>query len=198
MATYAEALFLERAYSRLEYANKIERDVLYVENTIPVYKKCDVLYNSWVNDSDKDIYHKGALMLHSLRMVVDNDSLFFKAIRTMSQEFSMQHVSTDQAVAAFNKHLGADYSVLFDWYLKRVKPPVLDVYLDGTTHELHYQLQDAVPFSPTGELLLFTSGEIGSIRPTTEYQTVKLKESNLPQFMVSPSIYYIPETKKKI
>ena len=76
LATYSEALFLEKIYGKDAYYKKVQRFYYGTANKIPVRKVCGVRYSSWISYDDMDIYDKGALLMHSLRVLVDDDELF--------------------------------------------------------------------------------------------------------------------------
>lgn len=198
MATYSEALVLERIYDREDCDLRMRNAALYPINTIPILKECDVLYNSWSNDADQDIYDKGALMMHSLRKVVADDKLFFNSLRAMQEELAHQNISTAEIRVKFTELLGQDYSPLFDWYLTEVKPPVLEVYPDREAGLIYYKWSAEIPFYPKGEVYLKRGDEILTLVPTTDYQSLKAKEGAKIDFLVERSIYYALEIKKKM
>ncbi|MEA3451121.1 MAG: M1 family aminopeptidase, partial [Bacteroidota bacterium] len=154
MATYSEVLFVEKIYGKDDYEKIIRNYTHSVSNTIPIHKKCNVLYNSWTNYADQDIYDKGALMMHSLRIVVDNDSLFFKSFLLVQNDLKLQNVTAKEFISNFNKHLNNDYSELFDWYLNKAKPPILQIVLDKEKNKLFYKWEKEVSFYNNGQLTI--------------------------------------------
>lgn len=197
MATYCEALFLEKRFGQDGYNRRIINNVRSVHNTIPILKRGDVLYNSWVEPKDSDIYDKGALMLHSLRKIVQNDSLFLTSLKTIQREFSKQNITTEQFIERANELLGKDYTALFDWYLKEVKPPILDVFVDEKAEKLFYKWEKEIPFYPNGEVQMKTDQELFHLTPTTEYQSIDLPKGTRFIFWVDQTIYYLPLIQKK-
>ncbi|MCZ4408870.1 M1 family aminopeptidase [Cryomorphaceae bacterium 1068] len=197
MATYSEALVLEKLYGAEGYELLMRYNAYGTENTIPILKECDVLYNSWTNSADQDIYDKGALMMHSLRKVVDNDDLFFATLRTLSEDFPHQNLSTIELRAQFNELLGQDYSDLFDWYLLKAKPPVLEVFPNKDSGLIYYRWREDVPFYPNGVIYLKREKETLSLVPTTDYQSVKVKIGDKIEFLPEKSIYHIIDFRKK-
>jgi aminopeptidase N len=196
MATYSEALFLERIYGTDAYDLRMKDATFYSKNTIPIFKECDVLYNSWVNPADQDIYNKGALMIHSLRKVVNDDSLFFNSLFLIQKDLAKQNVSSDELIFKFNKLLGNDYSALFDWYLNEVKPPVLEIYMDKEEGKVYYKWKKEIPFYRKGEVFIKQGDEILSLLPTTNFQSHKVTDSLPFNFLIEKSIYYTLEFKK--
>lgn len=197
LATYAEAMFLEKVYGKDDYDKKIKRFISSVYNKVPIKKQCGVLYNHWGNGENQDIYDKGALMMHSLRMVVDDDELFFNTLKQVQVDFSRQNVTSDQWVKKFNALLNNDYSALFDWYLNKRKPPVLQIYVDKELHQLFYRWEDDIPFYPAGEILINTGNDVVRLVPTTSYQSIDTEGLKSIDFMIEKTIYYVVDTQKK-
>ncbi|SMG48815.1 Peptidase family M1 [Marivirga sericea] len=198
MATYSEALVLERIYGPDAYDLRIKLAARRVKNTIPILKECGVLYNSWVNPADQDIYNKGALMMHSLRIVVDNDSLFFNTLADIQNDLAKQNVSTASLIAKFNNLLGNDYSSLFEYYLKEAKPPVLEVFIDKEEDKIYYRWQEEIPFYKDGEISIEQDDKEFHLIPTTAYKSIKLKNAIPISFQIEKSIYYTVKYQKEI
>lgn len=190
LATYSEALILEKMYGKQEYDWRISRNVRSVYNTIPILKKCNVMYNSWVQDRDSDIYDKGALTMHSLRKLVNDDPLFFASLKTIQKEFSKQNITTQQFVDRMNELLGKDYSAVFDWYLKRTNPPILSVILDKEAGKLYYKWKEEIPFYPNGEIQIKTDENLFKLVPTNTYQSIEKPEGTRFIFWIEQTIYY--------
>ncbi len=196
MATYSEALFLEKIYGKEAYDLRMKQAIYSTKNTIPILKECGVLYNSWVNQADQDIYSKGALMIHSLRKVVNDDSLFFKSLFLIQKDLSKQNISSHDLILKFNTLLGKDYSSLFDWYLNMDKPPVLEVYIDKEEGLIYYKWKDIIPFYNNGEVFIKQEDKILKLIPKTEYQAQKITDSIPFNFLIEKSIYYTIELQK--
>lgn len=198
MATYSEALFLERIYAKDDYNKKMDMASKYISNTIPILKKPNVLYNSWVNGADQDIYNKGALMMHSLRHVVNNDSLFFNGLFIIQKDLRKQNISTQELIFKFNQLLGKKYNALFYWYLNKTTPPVLQTFKDEKSKRLYYKWKEKIPFYTDGEVTIQLPDMLIKIQPRTEYQFIELEDDILPKFPVSKSIYYVVEAQKRL
>ena len=194
MATYAEALFFEKIYGLESYEKRIAYGIKDVYNTIPIYKVCDVLYNSWTNGNDQDIYEKGALAIHSLRKTVNNDSLFFKSLLLLQKDFANSNVSTDEVIDKFNELLENDYSDLFNWYLKRTKPPVLITKIDKG--EMSYKWKEEIPFYKEGSILLEVNNQLHELKPTTSFQKLDINGIGPLTFLQEKSIYYTVENSR--
>ncbi len=200
LATYAEALFIEKMYGKKDYNKKINYFVNGTYNQIPIHKKCNVLYSSWISYPDQDIYDKGALMMHSLRMQVNNDDLFFRAIKQFQKDMAKQNITEQQFIDKFNQLLGKDYSTLFDLYLNKTLPPVLIYYFTLKNEKervFHYKWLDPLPFKLTnGGIVIIKNKKKQVITPSNSYQTIDVNMGEKITFVIGESIYYMLQKVK--
>ncbi len=196
MATYCEALLLEKIYGKDDYDWRIRLNIRSTFNTIPILKKCDVMYNSWAQSRDGDIYSKGALMMHSIRKLMNNDSLFLASLKTIQTEFSKQNITTQQFIDRFNELVGQDYSAAFDWYLKKAKAPVVKIKLDPEQGKMWYKWDEEIPFYPQGEVQVKTDEDLFKLIPTTTYQSMDKPKEKRFIFWIEQTIYYMIEIEK--
>lgn len=190
MATYSEALMLEKLYDKTEYDKRIQRMINSTYNTIPIHKVCDVVYNSWTNGADQDIYDKGGLMMHSLRIAVNNDPLFLKTLKQIQQTKGSTNMSTEEMVQELNARLGKDYSSLMNWYLYKTKPPALDVFMSKTDRKMYYKWNEAIPFYQKGKIYIDSEDKTTVLTPSNEYQSIQVESGQSFRFNIEKSIYY--------
>ena len=69
-------------------------------------------------DPTEDQYFKGALMLNTLRSVINNDAKWFALIHGLYQHFKYQNIMTEDVVAYFNQHTGMNLTPIFNQYLR--------------------------------------------------------------------------------
>lgn len=74
-----------------------------------------------------DMYYKGANMIHTIRTIYGNDSLFRMMLRKMNAVFYHQTVTTQQIEQFMSAELGVDLSKVFDQYLREKNPPTLQL-----------------------------------------------------------------------
>jgi len=190
MATYSEALFLENFAGKEAYYERMERMVRSTYNSIPIHKQCGVVYNSWTNGADQDIYDKGALMMNSLRVLVNDDDLFLSALKQIQIDFSAQNVSSEEMVSKLNELLLEDYSPMLNWYLDEAKPPQLEIKLDKVKGQLHYKWAKEIPLMLRQELVLLKNEEKITLNPTTEFQTIDVVFGQNLKFLIGHGIYF--------
>ena len=112
--TYLEALYVERMFGyddALKYINGYKPKV---GNRQPI-----VTQRGIHRTPSQDQYFKGALFLHTLRSVVNDDERWWKLIRDFYQRFKYQNIMTEDVVRFFNAELRQDLTPIFDQYLRR-------------------------------------------------------------------------------
>jgi aminopeptidase N len=115
-ATYSEYLMLAKLFPGSEKAklNNIHSSVLSVSNG-----------STWVKDSLNEnsifsrelVYNKGAAIIHTLRYIIQNDELFFQALRNFQSEFSFKTAIAIDFKKSIEKTTGIDLTNYFnEWY----------------------------------------------------------------------------------
>ncbi|PBQ34712.1 hypothetical protein CNR22_24025 [Sphingobacteriaceae bacterium] len=122
MATYAEALYVEKTKGYEAYLNYVNWNSITVANKKPVIGPSGVYY--W-NYKDGDPYVKGAAMLHTLRNHLQNDTLFFAILKTFFKEQCYKTTSTKDFINLVNKMSAKDQTYFFDHYLYHRSSPLL-------------------------------------------------------------------------
>ena len=119
--TYMEAVYMEEKYgfeSAIKYL-KYQKD--YIENNYPILGPLDVNFDS----KDSDMYYKGTMMLHTLRVAIDNDVLWWDIIKSFHQNNAIKNVTSADFIQHVNKKTGSDYNYFFEQYLKSAQIPEL-------------------------------------------------------------------------
>jgi len=126
-ATYSEMVFTEykKGYeSSLLYAHRNLARM--INNKLPVTGPPDTGY--W-NDKDNDVYNKGAMVLHTIRNIVNDSILFFNILQTFYREHAAtSHVTTADFIEVVERKTGKDWDKFFEVYLYRREVPVLCWY----------------------------------------------------------------------
>jgi len=122
IATYAEALYVERTNGYMAYLNYMYWLSITVKNKKPVVGPTGVYYLDY---KDGDPYAKGAVMLHTLRNHLNNDTLFFSIIKTFFKNNCYKSVTTKDFISLANQMSGKDLQPVFDQYLYDRRSPRL-------------------------------------------------------------------------
>jgi len=179
--TYSEALYVECLHgpdTALKYCNSWKYRVV---NDKPVIGDYNVN-----NEGSSDMYYKGALMLHTLRWLVNDDALWFALIRDIQKDFRFKNTNTEELVAYMNAKLGKDYTWLFNQYLRRQSPPVLDYKLKQKGKDLEVTLKwDAVGDDFRLPVQITKApGKFETVYPTRAPQKFLLRDMTVNDFMV--------------
>lgn len=121
ITNYGEALFTQYWFGK-EAGDKYVQGIRSgIENKSPMIG----IYN--VNEEGPgDIYNKGANLMHTIRQVIDNDSLFRQILIGLNSHFYHQVVRTEQIENYISSTSGKDFSKVFDQYLRTIQIPQLE------------------------------------------------------------------------
>ena len=131
-ATYAEALYVEYFWGKEAGTAYLLKQKNRISNTEPMIGPMGVNYHQ---RKDNDIYYKGAWMLHTLRNVINNDSLFFAIIYNYACTYKCSPVHTYDFINIVNKMTGKDYSTFFKQYLYHAALPVLEYRIKNKSNK---------------------------------------------------------------
>lgn len=119
---YSETLFTDYWFGKEDadkYCRGLRKNILNDQPIIGPYG---------VNtEGSGDMYYKGANMLHTIRTLCGNDTVFRKMLRNMNTTFYHQTVTTQQIEQFMSKELNMDLSKVFDQYLRTKNPPTLQL-----------------------------------------------------------------------
>lgn len=123
---YSEALFVQYYWGKKagdEYVQGIRENI---SNDKPLIGPYGVN-----QEGSGDMYNKGANLLHTIRQVIDDDSLFRKILRGLNKDFYHMTVTSQDVETYMSKQSGKDLSKIFDQYLRTTKIPQLEYKIKG-------------------------------------------------------------------
>jgi aminopeptidase N len=185
--TYLEVMYVERMFGyddALRYVNGYKTKVL---NREPI-----VTQRRIHRSPPADQYFKGALFIHTLRSVVNDDARWWKLVRDLYQRFKYRNITTEDVVRFFNEQLGRDLTAIFDQYLRRPALPVLELAFLESEGVLAYRWKaDERAFDMP--VRVGTPGRWQTITPTTDWQSMP-NTIDKDAFEVATDLYYINVT----
>lgn len=123
---YTEIVYVEcqQGYEKaMTYANGLKNNV---KNDKPI------IGNFGVNsEGSGDMYPKGALLLNTLRHVINDDVKWWKILLNYSNTFKHQIIDTETVIAYFNKESGMNLTSIFNHYLQKTTIPKLETRIIG-------------------------------------------------------------------
>jgi aminopeptidase N len=122
--TYSEALFVETTQGKETALKYLLGQKKKIKNRTPVQGPRDVYFNDW---KDSDMYYKGSWMLHSLRYVVNNDSIWFSFLKDLGKETGLKPLSGNQLKKHISQKLHLPLDGFFAQFLESTEWPVLEI-----------------------------------------------------------------------
>ena len=196
--TYLECLYVERMYGHADevrYVNSLKKKV---RDQRPILTERGI--NS---DPPIDQYFKGALMLNTLRSIVDDDPKWFRLIHAFYQRFKYQTIATEDVVAFFNHGTGLNLTPVFDQYLRYTEIPRLElVFLDRSGAGGGREAPAGTVMYKWGArarnfrmpVKVGTPGHWQTIHPTQQWQTMTTPLTR-EQFGVATELFYVDVDK---
>jgi aminopeptidase N len=198
MATYSEALYLEETLGRETYNNYLYFYSILIKNKKPVVGPTNVNY--W-NYKDSDPYMKGALMMHSLRISIGNDSTFFDILKSFYQQYKHQTVTSQNFIDMVNLKTGSNYSWFFNQYLYKHQPPKLEYFIEvsdkSNEQTFYYKWTNVADDFMMPILVKNADGSKTKIYPTTTEKSIQFSGERLIEIDVSSAYFAKTERKRK-
>lgn len=181
-ATYSEFLFIEEKDGYQAYLKELIKHGKTIYNFWPMVQNYNVNENSFASS---DIYQKGAMMLHTLRATINNDSLFFQILHDFNMQYRMQVIGSNDFIDFVNKSTGDNYYPFFNKYLYETRLPVLSYKYTYTDHSivLSYKWNEVekgffMPFT-----IKTSTGEYIRLTATDEWQITTLHNTESFNFI---------------
>jgi aminopeptidase N len=187
--TYLEFLYLEHTKSYDVALKYLVGQRAKIKNKFPMLGPLGVNYPQ----PDADIYYKGSWMLHTLRHVVANDSLWFGTLRGFYERFRYRSVTSEEVMAYFSQSTGQDLGPIFREYLRSAQPPVLEYRgVDNPKkYKLSYRWVAQEPGFAMPVQVTFDGKTYETLRPTRQWQTITLKKEDGQRFQVAQDRFYV-------
>jgi len=187
--TYLEVLYVEYTYGyddALKYVNGYKTKV---QNRQPIIPPGRLM-----RTPPQDMYFKGALMLNTLRNVVNDDTRWFKLLHDVYQRFKYQNITTDDIIAFFNQQTGTNLTPVFNQYLRHTALPVLELKFDSTARTVAYRWKADEPgFAMPIRVGAKSAWQI--IQPTTEWKSMPTRLTK-DSFEVATDLYFVNVAKE--
>jgi len=192
--TYAEGVYVECMFGyddALKYFNGYKSKV---QNKEPIIGPTAV--NHWPTG---DQYFKGALFLHTLRNVVDDDKKWWAMLRDYAEQFKYKNIYTTDVVNFFNTYFKRDFSPLFEQYLYHTGLPVLQVKFEGNRVAYKWKAEVEEFNMP---IKVRVNEKSHFIFPTAAWKSESLKGMAKENWQVTTDLFYVEveeqaETKRE-
>ena len=180
---YTEIVFIECQFGyekAMKYARGLNRNVA---NDKPIIGPCCVN-----QEGSGDMYPKGALLLNTLRHVINNDELWWKIILKYSETYRHKIIDTETVVNFFNTESKMNLTPIFDQYLRYKKIPGLEIKV--VKNKLEYQWKtDVADFNMPVDIKI--DGKEIRLEPTNKAKKSKFKVKNIDDVEVLKSEFFV-------
>lgn len=179
--TYSESVFVECEWGYKKAVQYINGQGKLVRNDRPVIGAYGV-----DKEGSGDMYAKGALMINTIRHIVDNDAKWWRLIRKYVETFRHQIIDTKMVIDFFNQETGRNLTPVFQQYLYHKNIPVLEVEPVGNSFKYRWKT-DVEGFEMPFEFTY--NGRNYKLIATNDWQTFSEK-SDLNQADFSSDKFY--------
>lgn len=186
--TYTETVFIEciKGYDEaLKYVNGQAKNI---RNDRPIIGKFGVNH-----EGSGDMYYKGALLLNTIRHIINDDTKWWKLLSDYSETYKKQIIDTKTVIDFFNKESGLDLTPVFMQYLTTTKIPRLVLHKNGTNLEYNWE-NTLLEFSMPVDITI--QGKTMRIYPTTAIKQLAINnELTLQDIDVATKRFYVKVNK---
>jgi aminopeptidase N len=181
--TYLESLYGEYRWGKadaIRYLNGLKPKV---HNVRPIVAERGV-----DSEPPQDQYFKGALMINTLRSVIDDDAKWFADVKAFYNAFKYRNIMTEDVVSWWNARTGMNLTPFFDEYLRHAEIPVLELRFSAGKVEYRWKADEAgfaIPIK-VGDPAHWTL-----VKPvTTEWRSMPWA-GRAEEFNVATDFYYV-------
>lgn len=188
-ATYAESIFLECVYNKergLEYLKSQKSHIVNKHSMIGKYG----IYDH--KRKDNDIYYKGAWMLNTMRVMLNNDELWFSTLKDFCNNFHLKIIGTKDVIRFFNMRTNHDWTSFFNQYLYHSEIPTLEYsFIEGQDKlEVKYRLNSSSALEMPIKLNL-NKGTQETVIADHSWQVAQLNYFDKSLFTIDPDYVLI-------
>lgn len=180
---YSETLFTEYYYGKEAATDYIVGVRKNVQNDKPIIGKYGVN-----NEGSGDMYYKAGNMIHTIRQIINDDTLFRSILRGLNKDFYHQTVTGAQIEDYINKKSGKDFSKVFQQYLNTTDIPALEYKKEKG--KLWYRWTNCVEGFDMPVKVYNDKNELQFIFPTATFQSAPKTISE-----IKPDINFYIEIK---
>jgi len=188
-ATYLESLYVEYRWGKADAMKYLNGYKPKIHNLRPIIAEHGV--NA---DPTEDQYFKGALMLNTMRSVIDDDAKWWTLLYNFYQHFKYQTISSEDVISYFNQQSGVNLTPIFEQYLRHAKIPRLELLFGEAMGMVMYKWSaDEVDFSMPMRVGSPDHWQI--IYPTTSWNSMQTSLDK-DEFEVATDLYYVDLNKQ--
>ncbi|WP_396183529.1 M1 family metallopeptidase [Flavobacterium sp.] len=133
--TYSECVYVECQFGYEKAMAYINGQKKLIANQKPVIGQFGVNFKT----GNSDMYFKGALMLNTIRHIINDDTKWWAMLKKYAETFRHKIIESKDVVAFFSKESGLNLSPVFDQYLKHKAFPELELKFNEGTFDFRWK-----------------------------------------------------------
>lgn len=180
---YTESVYVECNYGYEKgqtYVNGLKENV---SNNRPIIGNYGV-----GNEGSGDMYYKGALLLNTIRHIINDDKKWWQILFMYSRTFSHKIIDTETVISYFNNASGINLTPVFNQYLYKVGIPFLEIKRNKKKLEFKWN-SEIDNFNMPIDITL--DGQKIRINPTTKWSKSKFRLKEDSEYEVLTDDFYI-------
>lgn len=180
---YSEIVYVEclLGYEKaMEYAYGLRKNV---QNDRPIIGHCCVN-----NEGSGDMYPKGALLVNTLRHVINDDEKWWKMILKYAETYRHKIIDTPTVITFFNTESGINLTSIFNQYLQHTSIPKLQIKKKGSKIFYRWQAEETNFSMPIDTKI---KGKELRIFPTEQWQKLPEKMKKWDDLQIKNQVFFI-------
>lgn len=180
---YSEIVYVEclLGYEKaMEYAYGLRKNV---QNDRPIIGHCCVN-----NEGSGDMYPKGALLINTLRHIINDDEKWWKMILKYAKTYRHKIIDTPTVITFFNTESGMNLTSIFNQYLQHTSIPKLQIKKKGSKILYRWQAEETNFSMPIDTKI---KGKELRIFPTEQWQKLPEKMKNWDDLQIKNQVFFI-------
>ena len=134
---YSENLYVDYFFGKEASGEYVIGTRRGISNKKPIIGQYDIN-----REGSRDMYSKGANLLHTIRQIAKDDEVWRQTLRGLNKEFYHSTVTTIEIEEYISKSIGMDLSKVFDQYLRDYRIPVFEYEINNG--ELNYRWSNVI------------------------------------------------------
>jgi aminopeptidase N len=181
--TYLECMYVERLFGyddALKYTNGYRSKIA---NRQPIITQRGVH-----QEPSQDMYFKGALFLHTLRGIRNDDQAWWALVREIYDTYKYRNIMTEELIELFSQRYAREMKPVFEQYLRHAKLPILELAWADEKNVKYRWKADVAEFNMP--IRVGRPDQWQVIEPTSEWQTMTW-DGAAADFSVATELYYL-------
>jgi len=143
------------------------------------------------------MYYKGSWMLHTLRTVLQNDTIWFDILKGLQIEFKHKTVNTSMVTKYIESRYGYNLEGFFNQYLFRSELPVFEYFFQEINNKtfLNFRWQSFSSDFDMPLLAKINNERHTWIYPNSEWNKIELIGISMQEFNIAHDLFLVEEKK---